>query len=290
MSLLVLYVLGLKNTSVNDKWLSRFMERSGNLSVRETHASNRKKDREWNTERCEEYIGKLQKLYDEGSLLKAEQCWNLDETAFNTAELFDKVIARKGRKQIPSQFDGTEKECVTVLPCGNAAGLQLKFMALYSGVVHVQSRLDDTHGMCYHAVNSCGYMDEKHFAEYIRKEVFPAMTDNKVGLHHDVTVLHERILERSLTFLNCVTSLLLRVESTYSNLFVSVLQNVLFVDGHFSHISNLLLVQHCQEILTQTGKRVEIFCLPAGQTNKLQPFDVSAFGGVKNDGEVTCVI
>ena len=107
----------------------------------------------------------------------------MDETAFNTAELFDEVIARKGRKQIPSQFDGTEKECVSVLPCENAAGLQLKFMALYSGVVHVQSRSDDTHGMCYHAVNSCGYMDEKHFAEYIRKEVFPAMTDNKVGRH-----------------------------------------------------------------------------------------------------------
>ena len=104
----------------------------------------------------------------------------MDEAAFNTAELFDKVIARKGVNQIPSQFDGTEKECVTILPCGNAAGLQLKFMALYSGKVHVQSRLDGTEGMCYHAVNGCGYMDEKHFAEYIKQEVFSSMTEEKV--------------------------------------------------------------------------------------------------------------
>ena len=67
-----------------------------------------------------------------------------------------------------------------MLPCGNAAGLHLKFMALYSGKVHVQSRLDGTQGMCYHAVNSTGNIDEIHFSEYIKNEVFPAMTEEKI--------------------------------------------------------------------------------------------------------------
>lgn len=138
---------------------------------------------------CDEYISKLQVLNSGGFLDSAEQVWNLDETAFQTSELFDKVVGIKGLKQIPSQYNGNAKECVTVLPCGNAAGLQLKFLALYAGKLHLQSRLEDTHSMCYQAVNESGYMDQLIFANYIKKVVFPAMTSMKVSSDtgaHDV--------------------------------------------------------------------------------------------------------
>ncbi|GAU95137.1 hypothetical protein RvY_06812 [Ramazzottius varieornatus] len=180
---------------------------------------------------CDEYISKLQMLNSGGFLDSAEQVWNLDETAFHTSELFDKVVGIKGMKQIPSQYNGNAKECVTVLPFGNAGGLQLKFLALYAGKLHLQSRLEDTHNMCYQAVNDSGYMDQLIFANYIKKVVFPAMKSMK---------------------------------------------NVIFVDGHFSHINNLLLVRYCREFFEETGTRVEVFCFPAGQTCRLQPFDVSS--------------
>ncbi|GAU89292.1 hypothetical protein RvY_01858 [Ramazzottius varieornatus] len=222
---------GLPNTSFNDKYFCRFLTRHENLSLRIAHASNRKKDREWTTTRCHEYIAKLQILKDQGFLERPEQMCNLDESAFDTARMYDRVVARKAVKQIPSQFDGTEKEYVTVLPFGDAAGL-----ALFSGKLQVQSRLDGTFNMCYQAVNSSGYMDQVLFANHIKKEVFPAITESK---------------------------------------------NVIFVDGHFSHVNWLLLARYCKEFLKETGKRVEIFCLPTGQTNHLQPFDVSVFGGIK---------
>ncbi|GAU91589.1 hypothetical protein RvY_03816 [Ramazzottius varieornatus] len=209
--------------------------------MRITHCSNRKKDREWTVERCEDYMSKLQKLYTGGFLEKPEQVWNSDETAFDTSEMYDRVVARKGAKQIPSQFDGTEEGSVTILPCGNAVGIQLKFVDLYSGKVHVLSRLYDTHGLCYHAVNSSGYMDQVHFASYVKDEVFPAITE---------------------------------------------LKTVIFVDGHFTHVNNLRLVRYCKKFFEATEKRVEILCLPAGQTNHLQPFEVSAFGGVKKKWEM----
>ncbi|GAU89153.1 hypothetical protein RvY_01737 [Ramazzottius varieornatus] len=228
--------LGMQSTTFNDAFFNRFISRHPDVSLRITHASNRKKDREWTTELCEEYISRLRSLFDRGFLERPEQVWNLDETAFDTSEMYDRVVARKGVNQIPSQFDGNEKECVTILPCGNAAGVQLKFMALYAGKVHVQSRLDDTFGLCYHAVNSSGYMDTVHFANYIRKEVFPAMNE---------------------------------------------LKSVIFLDGHYSHVNNLRLIRYCKQFFEESGKQVEIFCLPSGQTSHLQPFDVSAFGGVK---------
>ena len=176
-----LTILDLKKPSFTNGWFRMFLGRHEELSLRVTHASNRKKDQEWSTERCETYISKLQALADDGFFERPEQLWNLDETAFTTTDMFDRVVARKGMKQIPSQFDGAEKETVTVLPCGNAAGKQLRFMAVYEGKVHEESRLDDTFDLCFHAVNTSGYMDQLLFATYIKKEVFPAMTENKVG-------------------------------------------------------------------------------------------------------------
>ncbi|GAU93903.1 hypothetical protein RvY_05766 [Ramazzottius varieornatus] len=156
--------------------------------MRITHASNRKKDREWTHELAEKYISKLTEfLYDRGFLEEPEQVWNLDESAFNTAEMFDRVVGRKGMRQIYSQFDGTEKELVTILPCGNAAGLQLPFMALFSGKLHVRSRLDGTGGHCYQGVNASGTMDQLHFANYLKMVVFPAMTKTKTVLRNTLS-------------------------------------------------------------------------------------------------------
>ncbi|GAU92488.1 hypothetical protein RvY_04564 [Ramazzottius varieornatus] len=219
----------MENPSFGDKYFRRFISRHKDLSLRITHASNRKKDREWTEAKYEEYIRNLQALKDQGFLERPGQVWNLDETAFDTIRMYDRVIARKGVRQIASQYDGTEKELVTILPCGNAAGVQLRFMALFSGKLHVQSRLDDTHNLCYQAVNASGYMDQLLFANYVKAEVFPAITEPL---------------------------------------------NVLFVDGHFFHVNCLLLVKYFRQFFEESGYRVAVICLPTGQTNHLEPFEV----------------
>ncbi|GAV01143.1 hypothetical protein RvY_11898 [Ramazzottius varieornatus] len=59
------------------------------------------------------------------------------------------------------------------------------------------------------------------------------------------------------------------------------MKNAVFVDGHFSHINNFTLMKYIKEFEAETGEIVYVFALPAGQTNHLQPFDVSVFGQVK---------
>ncbi|GAU95587.1 hypothetical protein RvY_07184 [Ramazzottius varieornatus] len=98
---LLLMVIGMENMSFGDKFFRRFVSKYKILSVRFTHATNRKKDREWTEEKCEEYISKLQELKDQGFLERLEQAWNLDETAFDTTRMVDRVLAR-GAKQIVS--------------------------------------------------------------------------------------------------------------------------------------------------------------------------------------------
>ncbi|GAU89884.1 hypothetical protein RvY_02383 [Ramazzottius varieornatus] len=62
---------------------------------------------------------------------------------------------------------------------------------------------------------------------------------------------------------------------------VTKMENGIFVDRHFSHINNFTLTKYIKEFEAETGKIVYVFALPAGQTNHLQPFDVSVFGQVK---------
>ncbi|GAV07531.1 hypothetical protein RvY_17356 [Ramazzottius varieornatus] len=175
----------------NDQHFRRFLQRHPTLSIRVTHANNRKNDREWTHELADRYISKLTELlFQRGFLDEPEQVWNLDESAFNTAQMFDRVVGRKRMHQIYSQFDGTEKELVTILPCGNAAGLQLPFMALFSGKRHVRSRPDGTSGHCYQGVNDSGTMDQLHFANYLNDRVIP----EKVAAE-DYQPIFERLTE-----------------------------------------------------------------------------------------------
>lgn len=56
-----------------------------------------------------------------GYLGAAAGLWNLDETAFKLAEAVRSVYAERDSKEVTSFMDGTHREVVTVLVCGNAA-------------------------------------------------------------------------------------------------------------------------------------------------------------------------
>ena len=54
-------------------------------------------------------------------------------------------------------------------------------------------------------------------------------------------------------------------------------QGLLIVDGHWSHIYNLQLINLCRE------KNIDLLCLPPGQTAKNQPLDAKVFGPLRKD-------
>ncbi|GAU89557.1 hypothetical protein RvY_02094 [Ramazzottius varieornatus] len=52
---------------------------------------------------------------------------------------------------------------------------------------------------------------------------------------------------------------------------------VVLCDGHYSHVNNAQLFKLCRD----SGKDIKLICLPAGQTDKLQPLDNCTFGFMK---------
>ena len=111
-------------------------------------------------------------LQKEGYLDDAEGEHNLDESACQLEEIYDKVYAAKGTPEVQSYYDGDAKECITLLACGNAAGKTMRPLILYDGKVHLTYRFNPKE-LCSIGVNPLGYMDCAIFREYVEKELIP---------------------------------------------------------------------------------------------------------------------
>ena len=157
------------------------MERHPRISLRVSNANNRKHAREWTSARCDAYIEILTILDAEGYMTDPNGMWNGDETACQLAETYKKVFAERGSQEVVTHYDGDDKARVTVMVFGNSAGRILKPLILHDGKVHLASRFEGTDDKVLLTVNVSGYMDEKIFAEYIKREVIPNMTATKVG-------------------------------------------------------------------------------------------------------------
>ncbi|GAV09735.1 hypothetical protein RvY_19224 [Ramazzottius varieornatus] len=107
--------LGLKNHGFDNKYVRRFLTRQCDLSLQITTLPTGKK-----TGNGPPYA--VKSIYPSWINYKriprpTRASVEPRRDAFNTSEMYDRVIARKGAKHIPSQFDGNEKENVTILPC-----------------------------------------------------------------------------------------------------------------------------------------------------------------------------
>lgn len=102
--------------------------------------------------------------------------WNMDESAFALGEMWKRVYAVKGTKWVKSSYTGNPKESLTVLACGNAAGMMLRPFVLYDGKVQLNSKFEGTENKCLLGVNKSGWMDNPNFTSYIEEELIPVMT------------------------------------------------------------------------------------------------------------------
>ncbi|GAV05115.1 hypothetical protein RvY_15291 [Ramazzottius varieornatus] len=163
---------GMDEAKFTDRWHQKFLCRNREISLRTLSALSFTKSREWTKRRCEEWNSLLQELGDEGFFDNPEEIWNLDESGFKLAELYDRVYSEKGVKEAVGCVKGTEndRENISLLAMGNAAGMMLRPLILYRGKMHTESHFRDTHDACYVGTNSSGVMDTDVLTEFLEKE------------------------------------------------------------------------------------------------------------------------
>lgn len=82
------------HTTVSKEWLQRFRKHHPCLSERISHATDRKKDREWDQTKCDKWNTILSDLHIQGWQEETpEGLWNTAKTAFQSAEDTSKVFA-----------------------------------------------------------------------------------------------------------------------------------------------------------------------------------------------------
>ncbi|XP_055357049.1 uncharacterized protein LOC129602107 [Paramacrobiotus metropolitanus] len=163
-----------------DFWHREFLKRHPKISQRISHGVSRKKARQWTPTTREGWIRLLSDLHCSGGLTDPRGIWNFDESAFQVAEKVITVYALRGTKNVLSYFDGNDRELITVLAGGNAAGEILRTLILFDGKVFLTSHFHETSNRCHIGFNSSGVMDNATFTSYIREEVIPRMTAEKL--------------------------------------------------------------------------------------------------------------
>ncbi|GAV01848.1 hypothetical protein RvY_12492 [Ramazzottius varieornatus] len=174
---------GMDWAKFTNQWHQKFLRTNREASLRILSALSFKKSREWTAARCEEWISLIQNLSDEGFLDNPSGIWNLDESEFRLAELNDRVYAERGVKEAVGYVNGSEsdRENISLLAIGNAAGKMLCPLILYKGKMHIESHFRDTHDACYIGTNSSGVMDTDVLTEFLEKEFLLSITCPKVS-------------------------------------------------------------------------------------------------------------
>ena len=168
----------------------------------------------------------------------ASRLWNTDETGFCTSVASNRVLARKGSKDVHETGGGSGRDHYTVLAAGSAEGTRLPPFILYKGANLYRRWTKGGPAGAVYGVSDSGWMDTQNFMEWFKKLYVPAVTP------------------------------LLQTGPV-----------VLFVDGHYSHLS-LDLIQYAK------SQGIHLFCFPPHLTHILQPLDVGVYGPVKKTWKV----
>ena len=105
----------------------------------------------------------------------ASRLWNADETGFCMSVLCQKVLARRGSREVHETSGGSGREYFTVLGAGAADGARLPPFILYKGS-HLYLRW--TNGRLAGAVYSTsdsGWMDASNFDQWFGKLFIPSV-------------------------------------------------------------------------------------------------------------------
>ena len=98
--------------------------------------------------------------------------------------MYDRVYAKKGSSEVIAYVKGseTDRDNISLLAVGNAAGRMLRPLIIYKGKTHIYSHFKNTDDKCYLRTNSSGFMDCDILTDYMEKEFFPSLKVPKVRL------------------------------------------------------------------------------------------------------------
>src|SRR6218665_2253770 len=104
------------------KWLKEFLHRHPELSVREPEATSISRAVAFNKPQVKRFFELLRAELEKGGGIRSDQIYNMDESGLTAVHTPERIIAKKGPKQVGKITSADRGKTVTVICAVNAAG------------------------------------------------------------------------------------------------------------------------------------------------------------------------
>lgn len=167
------------------KWYNNFLKRHPIISKR--LSQNLIKSRAAVTEsQLRAWHAEVHKYCEDNDLLEAlndpTRIFNMDEKGFILTPKNEVVLARRGQKAVYNRSENDEKECVTALLGGNAAGLKTPPMLVYPYKRMPSNILLHLPPNWSVGISDSGWQTQQTFYDYISNVFCKWLSDNQIKL------------------------------------------------------------------------------------------------------------